>query len=79
MTMTYENVMRYSPNERLFRLGRLVWNTGNVGDGKGYSTKLSFALTPKLFRWYREPSHVWTLVVLGVRVQRSTSYGGRYV
>jgi hypothetical protein len=76
--MIYQNVMRYSPNERVFRVGRLVWDTGNVGDGKGYSTKLSLALTPTLFRWYREPGHVWTLVLFGIRVQRTTAWGGRY-
>lgn len=77
--MTYQSVMRYDNTMRMFRVGRIVWNTGAVGDGRGYSSKLSLALMPKLFGWYREPKAVWTLTLLGVRVQRFRSYGGRYI
>lgn len=66
----------WSPQERLLRLGRIVWARGEPGkpDG-GYSASLSFGLTPKLFRWQRE-SGGWKLVLAGVRLHKSKSFGG---
>lgn len=65
----------WSPEERVLRLGRLVWDRGRIGDGKGYSAKVSLALAPRLLSWSRE---YWGLVVtfLGVRLHYQRSYGG---
>lgn len=76
--MTFKPVMRYDPILRWVRLFRLIWNTGVVGDGQGYSSKLTVALTPRLFRWDRG-WHAWTLTILFVRIHYVRSYGGRFV
>ena len=75
--MQFKPVMRYDPTQHKFRLFRFGWNKGNVGDGKGYSVKLSLALRPKLFWWFtgwREQE----LTLLGLSLHRVVSYGGRF-
>jgi len=76
--MHFKKVMRWDKYARIFRLGRFLWTVGKVGDGKGYSNKLSIALTPKLFRWKMERNE-WFLTVLGIRFHRQRAYGGRIV
>ena len=76
--MTLKPVFRYSPSERTYRIARLVWHRGTVGDGAGYSNKLSLSLWPRLFRWQRG-SDGWTVVLFGVRVHYARSYGGVFV
>lgn len=71
-------VIRYDPGNRLLRIGRVMWERGTVGDGQGYSVKLSLGLRPTLFRWRREGDG-WLLTVLGVRPHLRRSYGGRFV
>lgn len=67
---------RWSPRERLLRLGRIVWRRGEgPGGGKGYSAKLSLALTPSLVQFRRDWCE-WSLTLLGVRVHYLRSYGG---
>lgn len=68
-------VLRTDPNAMLFRLFRWTWNRGQVGDGKGYSCKLSVALAPRLFGFRREHEG-WILTMLGIRVHFAKSYGG---
>jgi hypothetical protein len=78
------------PRERRICLMRLRWERGTVGDGKGYSVKLSISIGWKfqdmwvgLF-WRRHdcnPSHGWIawlclLPCLPIRVSCQRSYGG---
>ncbi len=67
--------MRLSPRERIFRLFRVVWTRGAVGDGSGCSSKLSVALAPRLARFDRE-FNGWFLTILGVRIHKQRSFGG---
>jgi hypothetical protein len=73
--MKLQKVMRYDPAAKLFRVARLIWNRGNVGDGQGYSNKLSVALTPRIFRFKRE-SFGWIATLAGIRIHYCRSYGG---
>lgn len=75
--MRIKRVMRYDPTARLFRVVRVMWEQGVVGDGKGYSVKMSLGLRPQLWSWHRE-SDGWILTLLGVRVHWRKSYGGRF-
>lgn len=59
----------------LFRLLRVTWVRGTVGDGQGYSAKLSFGLRPVLFRWRRE-LFGWIVIICGLRIHYDRSYGG---
>jgi hypothetical protein len=76
--MIFKWVGRYDPRNRLLRLCRLVWDRGIVGDGKGYSVKLSLGLRPALLHWRREWDG-WLATLFGVRVHFCRSYGGRFV
>ncbi len=73
-----KRVLRHDEIQGHFRLFRVMWETGEVGDGKGRSNMVSVALQPRLFRWRREfsGSKTWMLVLLGVRIHRKVSYGG---
>jgi hypothetical protein len=77
MTTTLKRVMRYDSDNRMFRLFRIMWERGVVGDGNGYSAKVSLALTPRLFRWQREGDG-WLLTFFGLRLHYRRSYGGRF-
>ena len=68
-------IFRYDPMARLFRLGRCVWQRGTVGDGQGYSVKLTLALHPRLWSYRREMTG-FVLSVCGVRLHYQRSYGG---
>jgi hypothetical protein len=76
--MKFKPVMRYSPNERMLRLCRLIWERGIVGDGQGYSAMLSLALRPALFH-VRKEWDGWRFTLLGVRLHFKRSWGGRLV
>jgi hypothetical protein len=73
--LAFRAVMRRDPRLRMFRLARVVWQRGVVGDGRGYSSSLSLALRPALFSWRRERSG-WLLTVAGARLHYQRSYGG---
>jgi hypothetical protein len=60
---------------KLFRVARVVWQRGRVGDGTGYSSKLSLALRPRLFE-RRRAHDGWLCTVAGIRVHYQRSYGG---
>jgi hypothetical protein len=76
---TFKWVSRYDPSARLLRLCRWMWVRGEVGTDKGgYSTKLSLALHPTIFRVSRARDG-WMVTVLGVRLHKQRSYGGIYV
>ena len=62
--MRFKWIMRWSREEGRYRLGTVVWQRGTVGDGVGYSCKLSVALLSRF------PF---------LRIKLHTSYGGIYV
>lgn len=66
---------RWDSDCKLLRLGRIVWHRGKVGDGKGYSAKLSLALSPRLFKVRREYESL-SVTLLGVRLHYQRSFGG---
>ena len=68
-------IFRYDPMARLFRLGRCVWQRGTVGDGRGYSVKLTLALNPRLWKYQREMTG-FVLTLFGFRLHYQRSYGG---
>ena len=71
--------MKFKPvfrrDGRLIRLCRLVWTRGKVGDGKGYSCKLSLGLQPTAFHFSREFKAIF-LTILGLRIHFEQSFGG---
>lgn len=75
--MRVKRVLRYDPATGLLRVARVTWDRGRVGDGNGYSSKVSVGLVPRLFRWRRE-LFGWELTLFGVRLHRVWSYGGRF-
>lgn len=74
--MRIKRVMRFDEIQRHFRLFRLMWERGTVGDGSGYSVKLSVAVEPRLARFGRDATHDWLVTLFGVRVHYARSYGG---
>jgi hypothetical protein len=72
-----KRVCRWDSAARLYRVGRLTYDRGDVGDGEGYSVKVSLGLTPKFLR-YRRELFGWILTVCGVRLHYRRSYGGRF-
>ena len=74
----FKRVMRLDTIQRHFRLFRVMWERGTVGDGNGYSAKLALGLLPRLFMWERLAAHDLLIVLLGVRLHYSRSYGGRF-
>lgn len=76
--MNIKPIMRYDPSNRMLRLARLMWQRGKVGDGVGYSAKLSIGLRPAIFAFHRDWDG-WRLTVLGVRLHHQRSYGGIFV
>ena len=68
---------------------RFYWNTGTVGDGRGYSTKLSAKLLwePRDLwigvYWHKKDESLFVYIcfvpLLPIRIHYKRSYGGRYV
>ncbi len=75
--MKIQTVFRVDPTARLIRIARLIWDRGVVGDGKGYSNKLSVALAPR-FAGFKRELHGWIVTILGIRIHYCRSYGGRF-
>lgn len=73
--MRFKRVMRSDGYK--FRLCRFMREVGSVGDGKGYSEKLTFALVRRLFGWSTDWDG-WRLALLGIEVHYRRSYGGRF-
>lgn len=71
-------VLRKDEIQRHFRLFRIMWETGTVGDGHGYSNMVSIAVQPKLFLWSR-CGGTWLIVLCGVRIHRKRSFWGIFV
>jgi hypothetical protein len=76
--MRFKPVFRYDNGARLLRLCRFLWTRGTVGDGKGYSQKVSLALTPRFFGVYRHSGNHggFVLTLFGLRLNIERSYGG---
>jgi len=70
-------VLRWDSAARLFRLGRVSWDRGTVGNRMSYSSIFSLAFTPRLFQWQDEVDG-WILTVLCLRFHRRWSWGGRF-
>lgn len=62
----------------LIRIVRVMWIRGTVGDGLGYSAKLSLGLYPRWFAFVRG-SNEWRLYLLGLRLHFERAYGGIHV
>jgi hypothetical protein len=73
--MRFKLVFRFDQRSSMLRLFRLLWTKGVVGDGHGYSAKLSLALWPKFFAITRD-WHEWAVTIAGVRVHYLRAYGG---
>lgn len=71
-----KRVLRSDEIQRHFRLFRIMWEVGTVGDGKGYSAKLAFGLRPRFFERERECGKAFLFTILGLRVHYSRSKGG---
>jgi hypothetical protein len=79
--MKFKLVMRLDRRNRIYRLFRVMWIRGRVGDGKGYSVKFSVALEPRIVSVRRNAIH-WPdviVTILGVRIHYQRSYGGLHV
>lgn len=80
--LAWKNVNRWDEQARLFRVFRLMWDRGKVGDGAGYSSKFTFALWLSkhgLLRYFREEGGGVIVSILCLRFHYERSYGGRYV
>ena len=74
-----KRVMRWDRDFRCFRLCRVMWQRGTVGDGRGYSVILSLALRPKFVGWRLWDGRECEATILGLRVHYQRSYGGIHV
>ena len=68
---------RRDPGCRMVRLCRVMWEHGTVGDGKGYSAKLSLALHARLLD-SGSTARGWHATVAGLRLHYARAYGGRF-
>lgn len=75
ITLHFKRVFRYDPDNRKLRLFRVLWQHGKVGDGKGYSAKLSFALAPILYS-RKKSSFGWRFTLFGLQLHHRRAYGG---
>lgn len=73
--MKYKNVMTWDSGQKKFRVFRFLWQRGIVGDGFGYSAKLSFSIVAKLFSFTRG-MFGWRLTVLGLQIHHLKAFGG---
>ncbi len=69
-------VFRRDGIQGFYRIARMLWTRGTVGDGRGYSAKLSLAVDWRLLDWGRDASTDWRITLLGVRLHYCRSYGG---
>jgi hypothetical protein len=74
--LRFRRVMRSDEIQKHFRLFRIMWERGVVGDGRGYSVKLAVGLRPRVFEFIRENNADTLMTIAGLRVHYSRSYGG---
>ena len=70
-----KTVLRHDEIQGHYRLFRVMWERGTVGDGAGYSNMLSVAVQRKLF-WFERFGGSWLLIILGLRIHRKRSFWG---
>ncbi len=71
-----KRVLRRDGPQGHFRLFRVMWETGVVGDGQGHSNMVSVAVQGALFKFERVSPGSWLLVLCGIRIHRKRSFGG---
>lgn len=71
----FKPVLRYDPSWPKLRLFRVAWEHGSVGDGNGYSRKISVALRPRLWSYGRGWDSL-RVCILGVELHTKRNYGG---
>jgi hypothetical protein len=76
--MRFKLVLRRDEIQGHYRLFRVMWERGAVGDGTGHSNMISVALQPKLLGWSRGYAS-WMIVLCGIRIHRKRSFGGIFV
>lgn len=74
--MSIRAICRIDGIQGFYRLFRIVWVRGTVGDGNGYSAKLSVALDSKILGWNKDADTDWCITFLGIRLHYCRSYGG---
>ncbi len=77
--LRFKLVMRHDEIQGHYRLFRVMWEVGTVGDGHGCSNMVSVALQSKMFLLDRPSPGSWLSVVCGVRIHRKRSFGGIFV
>jgi len=70
----FKRVMRKG-SDGVFRVARIVWQRGTVGDGKGWSGKLSLGFTRKFFI-FRKTWARCEICIAGVRIHFLRAWGG---
>ena len=79
MNLRFKKVMRKDEIQGHFRLFRFMWERGQPGiPGGGHSNMVSIAVEPRLFNFHRDGERHWQLTLLGIRVHRKVSYGGKF-
>lgn len=80
--MRIRAVLRWSPKERLYRVGSVIWRRG-LGPGHGAPTNYDAMFTVALcLPWhigFRRDLDGWRCWALGVRVHYARSYGGAII
>lgn len=73
--MKIKPVFRYDDRQHKLRMLRILWTRGIVGDGMGYSAKLSISFVAYAFGWATEFLG-WRLTVMGLQLHYMRAYGG---
>ena len=76
--MKFKTVFRWDSGNKVLRLFSIMWCVGTVGDGKGYSAKITVALAPRFFMWRKE-FYSYCLTIAGLRVHFAKNFGGIHV
>lgn len=74
--LKFKWMRRYSPQEKVLRLARIMWQRGRVGDGKGYSAKFTISLCRRLLSFEPNRGSGWYLIAFGLRIHFQKSWGG---
>ncbi len=76
--LRFKVVLRHDEIQGHYRLFRVMWERGQVGDVIGHSNMVSVAVQKRLFMFERGFAS-WLLVICGVRIHRKRSFGGTFV